>query len=98
MGLFEALFDLIAILFATGLSAYGFKLYQLFRGGIMEKAFQVLATAPLLFVAGEVVDTLDALELIDDPMGVVHISLEVVFIALLFYSFYLLKEAWAIKR
>jgi len=95
---FEALFDLIAVLFALGLSAYAFRLLRVFRGGINETSFKILAAAPLLFAAGELVDALNALDLVTDPSSVIHSTLEILFIVGLFAGFYTLSKAWRIEK
>jgi len=93
----EALVDFVAVLFALGLFAYAFKLFRTFRGGIMHTPFKILAPAPLLFAVGEFVDVLVSLGLASDPLGVIHISLEVLFIVALFVGFYKFSKVWTIK-
>ncbi len=95
--LLEGLIDFIAVLFALGLSVYGFKLRQTFKGGLMEAPLKVLAPAPLLFAVGELFDVSDNLGIFTDPMGMIHISFEVLFIVALFAGFYQLSKVWNIK-
>jgi hypothetical protein len=93
----ETLFDAGAVLLALGLSAYAFKLFRTFRGGIMHSPFRILAPAPLLFAAGEVMDIADNLGVLSDPKGMIHISFEVLFMIALFVGFYQLSKVWNVK-
>jgi hypothetical protein len=94
----EALFDLIGVLFALGLSGYAFTLLRVFRGGINETSFKILAVTPLLFAIAELVDALNALDFVRDPSSIIHSSFEILFIIGLFAGFYKLSKAWRIEK
>lgn len=90
--------DVVAIIFTVGLIVYGFLLKRFFRGGMMERPFSILLLAPFFFMLGELFDILDALHVLVDPSGILHVLLEVVFIIVLFYGFYSLREVWRFKQ
>ncbi len=74
--------DLVVITSALILALYGYLLLRIFKGGIFGKPYRILVSAALVFAIAESFDAWSELAQIE-VLGIVHLALEPLFIALL---------------
>ncbi len=94
----EIIVDSLVIFLSLGLSFYAYYLSRVFRGGIMEKPFRILALAPLFFMIGESMRLLEVTGILAEFVDILHSVGEGFFIVVLFYGFSLLSSIWRSKK
>jgi len=94
-------FNLVIIVFSLGLSYYGYRLLNFFKGGMFESSLKIFAPLPLIVVVFQTFDLLQYflvkssnVETTYLASQLLHIVSEVMFIALLFYVLNLFYKTW----
>jgi len=93
--------NLTLIALSFGLSYYGYRLLNIFKGGMFESSLKIFAPLPLIIVVFQTFDLLQHLlvktsniETIYLSSQLLHIVSGVLFVALLFYALYLFYKTW----
>ncbi|MDE1852803.1 MAG: hypothetical protein KGI38_03525 [Thaumarchaeota archaeon] len=94
MDAFAGALDVLKALLSLGLLFFAFSLYRIFRGGMMERGFTLLAVAPLFFFISEVSNAIKNFGYPFFQEKLVADSFEVAFLATLFAGFYFVASAW----
>ncbi|MGI0092289.1 MAG: hypothetical protein ACREBS_11330 [Nitrososphaerales archaeon] len=86
---------IIELIFSVGLIASCVMLFRFFRGGIMAQSFFLFSVASTLFLVDRVIAALVSSDTLPDwPYNTVHLSMEIVFVALLLVGFIQLYRNW----
>lgn len=86
---------IIELVFSIGLIASCTLLYRFFRGGIMGQSFFIFSAASILFFVDRVIAALISFDTLPDyPYNIIHLSMEIVFVALLVVGFIQLYRNW----
>jgi hypothetical protein len=86
--------NLLAILIAFGITAYGTYLYKVFRGGVFAKPFRILVLAPFLFLLAGVSDLIGVVFDLPFLLTVVHDLFQLAFLAMLSYAMFQFYSSW----
>jgi hypothetical protein len=89
--------DVVALVVSLALAFYVRSLLQIFRGGMMDKAFRAFEVSTVFLVASLLDEAADSMGFGANPSGAVSAALLLLFTLALFYGFYLLHKSWAVK-
>ncbi len=86
--------DLVTVAFAVGAGFFAVLVRNQFKGGLMERPWRVIGPSPLVFALGEVVHVGQEYAGDVPQLEFLHVSLEMLFVLMLMYGFYLFYKAW----
>jgi hypothetical protein len=92
-----ATFSVIQLVLSLGAAVIAFGLRKTFEGGIFEKAWRVIAIAPIIYGAGQAIAVIEAIfqeTATLEPLGSV---VQVVFLVTLVIGLFMFASAWSSK-
>ena len=93
-----ATFSIIQLVFASGAAAIAFSLRKTFEGGIFERAWRVIAAAPILYALGQAIELVQATQRESAAFESIASAVEVAFLVILFSGFFMFASAWGARK
>ncbi|HEV2225938.1 MAG TPA: hypothetical protein VGR56_03935 [Nitrososphaerales archaeon] len=90
--------DLLTFSLAIGASFFAFLIRNKFKGGLLQKPWQIIGPAPLVYAFGELSHVFEEVTGTTALLEALHVVLEATFVLMLLYGFYSFHKAWTPKK
>ncbi len=89
-----ATFSVVQLVLSAGAALIAFSLRKTFEGGIFERAWQVIAVAPIVYALGQAIELVEAAYGETSTLGALASVVEVAFLVILVSGFFMFASAW----